>query len=150
MLVAILTSMTLSALVLMLAFPQTPTGTWIRRILVEAPARFFVDFTWAKLGQLLISFAVVVFLISIGPEGLALLAASGVDAALLEVMLALWLASVSGGIVAAGRAVARFIARSAQLVRTVFAPRNRRRSSRPRKHRPRKNDDQADPGWAFA
>ena len=151
MLVAILTSMTLSALALMLAFPQTPTGKWLHRILVEAPARFFMDFTWAKLVQLLISFAVVMFLISIGPEGVALLTAAGADAALLEVMLALWLASVSGGFVAAGRSVAHIAARSAQLVRAIFAPRNRQRASRPRKFRPqRKNDDQAEPGWAFA
>jgi hypothetical protein len=151
MLFAILSSMLVTALVLMLAFPRTPTGRWLHRILVEGPAGFFMDFTWAKLGQLVISFAVVIFLISIGPEGMALLAVAGADSALLEVMLALWLASASGNIAGVFRAAVRIAAGSARLVRAVFAPRNRQRSSRPRKVRAqRKNDDQAEPGWAFA
>lgn len=151
MLVATLTSMMLSALVLMLAFPQTPTGRWLHRSLVEAPARFFMDFTWTKLGQVLISFAVVMFLISIGPEGIALLTAAGADAALLEVMLAIWLASVSGNIAGALRIVARIAAKSARLVHAALAPRNRPRPPRSRRFRPQsRNDDQAEPDWAFA
>lgn len=151
MLAAILTSMMLSALVLMLTFPQTPAGKWLHRILVEAPARFFMDFTWAKLGRVLISFAVVMFLVSIGPEGIVLLTAAGADAALLEVMLALWLVSVSSGFGASWRTMTGVAMKAARQVRAIVAPRNRRRSSRPKKLRPqRKNDDQAEPGWAFA
>lgn len=150
MLVAILTSMMLSALVLMLAFPDTPTGKWLRRTLVEGPARFLTDFTWAKLGSLLVSLAVVMFLVSIGPEGIAALAAAGADAALLEVMLALWLSSVSANIVGAGRAVVRLAANSLRRVRAAFMPRNRARTPR-RKQRPKpRNEGQSEPGWAFA
>jgi hypothetical protein len=149
MLAAILTSTALSALVIMLVFPQTPAGKWLLRHLAEAPARFFMDFTFAKLGQLLLSAAVVIFMVSLGPEGLALLAASGVDAALLEVMLALWLTSVSGNIAGVWRKAVRIAARSARFVRAVIAPRNRQRSSRPRTLR-QKDDDKPEPGLAFA
>jgi hypothetical protein len=150
MLVAILTSMTISALVLMLAFPKTPTGKWLHRILVEAPARFFADFTWAKLGQLAISLAVVMFLVSAGPEGIALLTAAGVDAAMLEVMLAVWLASASGGVVGASRTAIRFIARLLERARYVLMPRNRARTPRRRKYRPQRKNDDHEPDWAFA
>jgi hypothetical protein len=150
MLVAILASMTLSALVLMLAFPRTPTGKWLHRILVEAPARFFADLTWTKLGQLSISLAVVIFLAAAGPEGIALLTAAGVDAAMLELILALWLASVSGSIVGAWRTATRFVANLVKQARASIAPRNRARRPRCRKHRPQSKNDDPEPGLAFA
>ena len=43
---SILMPMAVTGLVLMLAFPETPTGKWLHRILIEPPARFLVDFTW--------------------------------------------------------------------------------------------------------
>lgn len=151
MLVAILTSMAISALVLMLAFPKTPTGKWLHRILVEAPARFFMTLTWAKAGQLLISLAVVMLLVSAGPEGFALMTAAGVDAALLEVMLAFWLASVSGTVAGAWRTGVRITANMLRRAGAAIRPRNNRARSPRRRHRPqRKNDDKAEPGWAFA
>ena len=151
MLAAILTSMAISALVLMLVFPNTPTGKWLHRILVEPPAQFLAKFSWAKLGSVLISLAVVMFLVSIGPEGIALLTAAGVDAAMLEVILAVWLVSVSSGLGAVSRTVTRIIPKSAQLVRAALMPRNRSREQRRRKYRrQRKNDDEAEPGWAVA
>jgi hypothetical protein len=149
MLVAILTSMMISAVALMLAFPETPTGKWLHRILVEAPARFLSDFTWAKAGQALITLSIVMFLISIGPEGIALLTAAGVDAAMLEVMLTIWLVSVSRGAGSVWRGAERFVARSVQLVRTIVLPRNRQQSHRRRKLRPQRKDDD-EPGWVFA
>jgi hypothetical protein len=150
MLVAILTSMAISALALMLAFPETPTGRWLSRHLVEAPARFFMDLTWAKAGQLLISLAIVMLLVSAGPEGFALMTAAGVDAAMLEVMLAFWLASVSGTVAGAWRTGVRIAANMLRRAGAAIRPRNRARSPR-RRHRPqRKNDDKAEPGWAFA
>jgi hypothetical protein len=150
-LVAILTSMTISALALMLAFPATPTGKWLHRHLVEGPARFCRDFTRAKLGPVLISLAVVMFLVAAGPEGIALLTAAGVDAAMLELILALWLASVSGDIVGACRTTARFVANLVKQARAHIAPRARAREPRRRKYRrERKNDDEAEPNWAVA
>jgi len=151
MLAAMLTSMAISALVLMLAFSKTPTGKWLHRILVEAPARFLAKFSWGKLGSVLISLTVVMFLVSVGPEGIALLTAAGVDAAMLEAILAVWLVSMSSGLGAVWRTVARITAKSAQLVRAALMPRNRSREPRRRKYRlQRKNDDEAEPGWAFA
>ena len=151
MLIAILVSMTIAALVLMLAFPETPTGKWLHRILVEAPALFLEELSWAKLGQVLISFAVVLFLASSGPEGIALLTAAGVDAAMLELMLAIWLVSASNGIGTLWRMAVRIAEKPARLVRAVLTPHNRLRAPRRRKRQPpRKNDDQAEPGWALA
>jgi hypothetical protein len=151
MLVAILTSMTITALVMMLTFPKTPPGKWLHRILVEAPARFFEKLSWAKLGQVLIAFAIVMFLVSIGPEGIALLTAAGVDAAMLEVILAIWLVSVSSSLGTLWRTVMRIAANAARRAQLILAPRNRARSPRTRKLRPpRKSDDQVEPGWAFA
>ena len=152
MLVAILTSAAVTTLALMLAFPQTPTGKWLHRALVEAPARILSDMTWAKIGKMiLVSGAIALFAFA-GPEMLTLLAVTGLDAAaLFELMFVVWFASVSGGIVGIRRTVARLAANVARLLRTISAPRNRSRSSRPRKPGPRpKNDDEAEPGWAFA
>jgi hypothetical protein len=151
MLVTILTSTMLSALVLVLAFPKTPTGKWLRRILVEPPARFLRDFTWTNFGRaLLIGAAVLLFALA-SPEMLAVLAAMGMDAAMVELMIAVWFAAVSGSILGVWRTVTRIAAISARLVQAVLTPRNRPRSTRPRKFRSqRKNDDQAEPDWAFA
>jgi hypothetical protein len=152
MLVAVLTSMMLSALVLMLAFPQTPAGKWLRRILVEAPARFLLDFTWAKFGRMLLVAGAAMLLASMGPEMLLLMAASGLDAAaLFEVMLIVWAASVSGGITGVARRVMRLVSGISRIASTVLSRPNR--SRQPRRNgdrRPRKTDDLDEPGWAFA
>jgi hypothetical protein len=151
MLIAILASTAVVALVLMLAFPETPTGKWLHRILVEKSAEFLMDLTWAKVGALLISLAVVVFLISIGPEGVAVLTAAGADAALLEVMLSLWLASTFANVAGAWRSAKRLAAKPADLVRSVLAKRSRARLPRSKRFRSRrKADDKDEPGWAFA
>ena len=152
MLVAILTSMMLSALVLMLAFPQTPAGKWLHRILVEAPARFLLDFTWARFGSTLLIAGAVTLLVFMGPEMLLLLAASGLDAAaLVEVMLIVWFASVSGGITGAWRRAAQLFSRIGRAVSAVLArPNHSREPRRNGRRRPRNADDLDEPGWAFA
>jgi hypothetical protein len=141
--------MTISALVLMLAFPETPTGKWLHRILVEAPSQCLMEFSWAKLGRTLLlggAFALIAFM---GPEMMLLLAASGMDAAaLLEVMLIIWLAAVSGGVTAAWRTARRIVTGVVRLVGRVS--RNRSRAPRRRRQPQRKNDDQGEPGWALA
>jgi hypothetical protein len=150
MLVAILTSTAISALVLMLAFPETQTGKWIHRVVVEGPARFLMDFTWAKLGRtLLVAGAIALF--ALMPEMTLLMAASGLDAAVLvEVMLIVWFASVSGGIHVAWRRAGRLLSGIARIASTVLARPNRARTPR-RKSRPQgKKDDLDEPGWAFA
>jgi hypothetical protein len=151
MLVAVLTSMMLSALVLMLAFPQTPAGKWLRRILVEAPARFLLDFTWAKFGRMLLVAGAAMLLASMGPEMLLLMAASGLDAAaLVEVMLIVWAASVSGGITGVGRSLMRLVSGISRIASAVLPRPNRSRQPRRNGGRPRKADDLDEPGWAFA
>lgn len=152
MLAAMLASMAISALVLMLAFPETPTGKWLHRILVEAPARFFTDLTWVKLGRILLASGAVVLLASMGPEMLLLMAASGLDAAaLVEVMLIVWAASVSGGVTGLARRAAQLFSGAARIVSTVLTRPARSRAPRRNARRPQsKDDDQAEPGWAFA
>ena len=152
MLVAILTSMMFSALVLMLAFPRTPVGKWLRRILVEAPARFLLGFTWAMFGRTLLVAGAITLLALMGPEMLLLLAASSLDAAaLVELILIVWVASVSGGIAGAWRRAVRLVSGIARAVSAVLTrlnqPREPRRNGR---RRPRKADDLDEPGWAFA
>jgi hypothetical protein len=152
MLVAILTSIMLPALVLMLAFPQTPAGKWLHRILVEAPARFLLEFTWAKFGRILLVAGAAMLLASMGPEMLLLMAASGLDAAaLVEVMLIVWAASASGGMTAVGRRIMRLVSGISRIASTVLPRPNR--SRQPRRNggrRSRKADDLDEPGWAFA
>jgi hypothetical protein len=152
MLVAILTSMAISALALMLVFPETPTGKWLHRILAEAPARFLADFTWARFGRMLLIAGAAMLLASLGPEMLLLMAASGLDAAaLVEVMLIVWAASVSGGFAAAGRRTMRLVSGIGRVVSAVFArPNQPRESRRNGRRRPRKTDDMDEPGWALA
>lgn len=148
MLLAILGSMAVTALVLMLAFPETPAGKWLHRSLVEPPARFFTDFTWAKLAKTLLLGAALVVLALMGPEMMLVLGASGLDAAaLIEVMFIVWLASVSGGIATVWRVTKRVIPNLVRLARS--GPRNRSRARRSRKPQ-RKTDDKNEPGWAFA
>ena len=151
MLVAILTAMAISALALMLAFPETPTGKWLHRILAEAPARFLMDFTWAKLGRaLLVAGAITLF--ALMPEMTLLMAASGLDAAaLLELMLIVWLTGMSGGIAGAWRRTTRFLSGVARALSTVVTRARRPREPRRKApRRPRKADDLDEPGWAFA
>lgn len=152
MLVAILTSTALTALALMLAFPRTPTGRWLHRMLVEAPARYLLDLTWAKIGKgFVVGIAIAVFAIA-SPEMLAILAVTGLDAAaLLELMIVIWLVSLSGGVTGARRTITRLAAGTARLMRTVARPRTRARSTRPKRPSSQhKNDDSPEPGWAFA
>jgi hypothetical protein len=151
MLGAILTSMLVTALALMLAFPKTPAGKWLHRILVEAPSQFIAELSWAKVGTALLTGAAFILFALASPEILPVIFAVGMDAAMVEMMIAVWLASVSGGFTGAWRATARGAATAARLVRSILSPRNRQRSSRPKRLRPqRKTDDEGEPGWAFA
>ena len=150
MLVAILASMAITVLALMLAFPETPTGKWLHRRLVEAPARFFSDFTWAKLGTMLLVAGALMLLAAMGPEMLLLMSVSGLDAAaLVEVMLIVWAASVSGGIAGVYRRAVRLLSGAGRIVSAVFARQSPSRQPRRRRRAQRKKDDQGEHGWAF-
>jgi hypothetical protein len=152
MLFTILFSMLVTALALMLAFPKTPTARAIHRALVEAPAEFLLDLTWARVGQLALSGAALVLMMLMGPQMLMLMATMGLDAAFLEILILMWLASVSGSLAAAWRSVRRTAARALRVARRPLSPRRRSRApGRRRKPRPQGRKDDADgPGWAFA
>jgi hypothetical protein len=152
MLFTILFSTLVTALALMLAFPKTPTARAIHRALVEAPAEFLLDLTWARVGQLALSGAALVLMMLMGPQMLMLMATMGLDAAFLEILILMWLASVSGSLAAAWRSVRRTAARALRVARRPLSPRRRPRApGRRRKPRPQGRKDDADgPGWAFA
>jgi hypothetical protein len=79
------------------------------------------------------------------------MAASGLDtAALIEVMLIVWAASVSGGIAGVGREMMRLVSGISRIASAVLPRPNRSRRPRRNSGRPRKADDLDEPGWAFA
>ncbi len=141
-----------AAIVLMLAFPATPTGRALHRWLVEAPARFFLDMTWKKFGRCALLGLALPLLVMAGPETFALFIVLGGDAAAIELMIAVAALSMSGGLVAIWRNLRDAPVSLAQRVRRIGLS-NRSRQRRKRKdHRPgrgRQNDDSG-PGLAFA
>ena len=151
MIATILVSALATAMVLMLAFPRTPAARTLHRILVEAPARFMFELTWAKAGQLALSGAAMVLMLAMGPQMLALAIAMGADAAFFEVLIVLWLASASGQVAAAAQFVKRIPSAVIGLARRlVIRPGNRRKPRPQRKSRPQgRKDDSAGPEWAF-
>jgi hypothetical protein len=133
MLLPIALSAAFTAVVLMLAFPCTPTGRAIHRCLVVAPARFLLDLTWTRLGQIALSAAAFGLMLFMAPEMLMALAAMGADATLLEFLILAWLASVSGRLAAAWRSLRRVCATMGRLGARFRTRANRSRSPRPRR-----------------
>jgi ABC-type bacteriocin/lantibiotic exporter with double-glycine peptidase domain len=150
MIFAILTSAMVTALVVMLAFPRLPAARHLHRALVEPPARFLLEFSWAKLRKaLLMTAAAIVLLAFMGPEGM-MLSAIGLDAtAIVEITIIVFMMAASSAIAAVWRTTRRVRARSVQLVRTISSPKNQMRAPRRRRYRPRKDDDKVEPGWAL-
>ena len=142
----------LAALLVMQLAPHSDLGKEARRTLVEAPARLMLDLTWAKAGKAVLLSLICFALLLAGPEMIALLMMMGGDLAAVELVLAIWAASASGGLVAAWRKVAGVSGRASRLVKALLrlgtakqTPRQRRRKRPPK---PRKDEDE--PGWAFA
>ena len=96
--------------------------------------------------------AALALLAFMGPEMMLLMTVSGLDAAaLLEVMLIVWLASVSGGIADTWRRTLRLFSGISRIIRAVMARPNRSRDTRSNARRlRRKADDLDEPGWVFA
>jgi hypothetical protein len=111
-----------------------------------------LDMTWAKVGRIVLLAPIFFMLMLAGPEMVALLAVLGGDIAVVELLLAVWATSVSGGLTFAWR-------RTASAVRWVFGlilRSSRRRVDRPTARRPRRPSprkrppDEDHPDWAFA
>lgn len=151
MLLHLLISAFIASIALMLLFPRTPAAKAIRRVLVEKPARFLTDFAWAKAGRLALSIVAVGAMMMM-PEMAMLTASLGADAAILEVMIIVWVASASGGVASAWRSM-----RQAGVCARRIAMRMGRAAGRPRAPRHRRSrpphgrkDDVDRPEWAFA
>jgi hypothetical protein len=125
----------LAALLAMLLAPDARIGRAVRETLIDAPARFLLDLTWAKAGRVALLAPVFVVLVLAGPEMLAMLIMMGGDLAAVELLLAVWATSVSGGVSVMWR---RFVSGAARLLQ--FA---RKAIKKPRK-------DGDEPGWAYA
>jgi hypothetical protein len=152
MLLTILMWSLLAAMLMMALAPRSRIGRAIRRTIVEAPARFLLDMTWAKAGRMALLAPVFVLLMLAGPEMIALMAMLGGDLTAVELLLAVWAAAVSGGLKAAIRRTAASVSRLWRSMVRLARPRARRRTPRRRRiARPRKprNDGDA-PVWAFA
>ena len=152
MIATLLVSALISALTLMLAFPQTPAARTLHRILVEAPTRFVFELTWTRAGKLALSGAALCLMMLMGPQMLAAMLAMGADAALLELIILGWVASASGQLASGWRFLKRARPAIAWLAQRIGIRPNRARKPRPRrKSRPQgRKGDSADPEWAFA
>lgn len=144
-------SVFIAAVTLMALFPRTPAAKAIRRVLVEAPTSFLTDLTWAKAVQLAMSIAVVGAMLII-PEMAMVMASLGADAAILEVMAVIWVASLSGSFTSAWRSIRQAAAATgriaARTVRAIARPRGARHRRRKPGHG--RKDDADGPEWVFA
>ena len=151
MLGTLLGSALLVATVIMMAFPRTPTARVLHRLLVEPPATFLLDFTWKKLGAVLLVTMFAPVLVLAGPEMLAMFALLGGDAAAIELMIVVAGMSVTGSFAAAWRQVRTAPVQLVRLVGQILRPSSRPRTPRKRIRGQRPPKDDPSPGnWAFA
>lgn len=148
----IILSFLATTLVIILAFPKTPTARLLHWSLVENPIRFMHELTWKKIGQIAISTAALFFMMAIGPQMLALMLTMGLDAAFVEVLILMYAASASDRIASALRSIPGAAVKALMFVPNLFLRRSRRREAgRPRRPQPRAGkDDKSGPQWSFA
>jgi hypothetical protein len=151
MLLHLLILAVIASIALVLLFPQTPAAKAIRRVLVEEPARFLSDFTWAKVGRMALSIIAVGATLMM-PEMAMLMASLGADAAILEVMIIVWVASASGGVASAWRSIRQAGACARRIAMRMGQAAGRPRAPRHRRSRPPhgRKDDVDGPEWTFA
>lgn len=142
----------LAALLVMQLAPESGLGKSARRILVETPARMLLDMTWKKAVRTVLLTVVFALLLLAGPEMIMMLFMTGGDLAAVEMLLAVWAASVSGGLASVWRKVAAIARRMAGLRRAFLRREAGRETSRRlrRKDRQKPPRDEDAPGWAFA
>lgn len=152
MLLTILMWTILAALLVMQLAPESSLGKSARRMLVETPARLLLDMSWKKAAKTVVLTVVFALLLLAGPETIMMIMVTGGDLAAVELLLAVWAASVSGGLAAAWRKVPAMPGRMAQVARAIL----RRGAGRETSHRsrrkgpPKPRKDEDEPGWAFA
>jgi hypothetical protein len=135
----------LAAIAVMAAFPEAPVSRFLRRCLVEAPAAWLEGLTLRSFAFSLLALLAMVIVLAAAPEAAAMFFALGADAAALELLAALWLASTVGSLRSLWRGVMRLASRLARLAgrtvvlarRTLPRPRRRRLGDKP----PRRPDD---------
>jgi hypothetical protein len=151
MLLTILIWTILAALLVMQLAPDSSLGRSARHTLVEAPARLLLDMTWRRAGKTLVLAIAFALLLLAGPETIMMLTVAGGDLAAMELLLAVWAASVSGGLAVARRKAAAMPGRMARLTRAILRRGSGRETSRRRRRKglrmPRKDEDA--PGCAF-
>jgi hypothetical protein len=142
----------LAALLAMLFAPDSRIGKAVRETLVEAPARFLLDMTWAKAGRIALLAPIFFVLVMSGPEMLAMMVMMGGDLAAVELLLVVWAASVSGSLGAMWRRFTEIVAGLQRIARRLsgraFVRKAPRRRQRKATRKPRQDGDE--PGWAYA
>ena len=152
MIATVIVSMFASALAITVLFPTTPLARTLHRFLIEPTARFMHDLTWRKPGRLILSALALCFMMMMGPQTLLLMLSMGLDAAFVEVLILMYLASASGGVASTWRSLKAAMARALRFVSRPLSRRSRQRQPhRRRKSRPKgRKDDDSSPEWAFA
>lgn len=151
MLAQVLAWALLLAMMALLLAPSSPLGRSIKRLLVDEPAQFLLDMTLAKAGRIALLGPLFIVFVIAGPEMAAMMVMMGGDLAAVELLLLVWGLSVSGGLQASWRRLARAVRFLAALARRARRPRAGRAppSSVTRRNKPRQ-DDKDEPGWAIA
>lgn len=152
MIISILTSSIVAAIVLMAAFPETPTSKTIRRLLVEAPVAFLCGLQRMRLSKVALSFAALMLMVAMGPQMLLLMMSMGLDAAFVEVLILLYAASAPRHLASAWRSFRAATTRVSRIVSRPFCRGNRQRPARHRRRKssPGRKDPSKGPEWAFA
>lgn len=152
MAITIVMSCFATTLVIIFAFPRTPTAEFLHRTLVEGPVRFMSELTWKKAGQIALSTAAFFFMMAMGPQMLAIMLSAGLDAAFVEVLILLYAASAWDRVVNSARSMRDAAINALVFVSNFVLRRGRRREARrPRRPNSRAdNDDKSGPQWSFA
>lgn len=127
--------------------PDLPISRKFRSWLVDRPVRWLADASPAKIALKLSSFLLLIVLAVAAPE-LVMLSGALADAAMVEVLLAVWLAATFGGLRGAWRRVLHLASRAASLMRrTTLALRRARPRTRrkPAERQPPDHDDASRP-----
>jgi hypothetical protein len=144
-----------TALSVIVLFPDTPTAKTLRHILVDEPARLIRETTPRKLAVGLLVGLLLVVAAVVAPEFLALVMSMGDVTLAIELLAAFALLSFNRSVLGTLKRVTGLAKRAASGARTLLlagrraAQRQRGRRTRTDK-RPPSSDDAGPPAWADA